>query len=114
MTGLLCMVHGVPIFGKIKKWELEMCEEYNGWVNRETWAMALHLSNDEGLYMTCVDLVGDDPMRGAQSIESSVTDWFDWVLCENDAPEWIRNMVADVGSLYRVDWLAVAKSFVES
>ena len=27
-----------------------MCEEYNGWTNRETWATALHINNDQGLY----------------------------------------------------------------
>jgi len=26
-----------------------MCEEYNGWTNRETWATALHIDNDQSL-----------------------------------------------------------------
>lgn len=26
-----------------------MCETYNGWSNRETWACSLHINNDEGL-----------------------------------------------------------------
>lgn len=27
-----------------------MCNEHNGWVNRETWCVSLHLSNDYDLY----------------------------------------------------------------
>ena len=32
--------------------ECEVCagQEYNGWPNRETWAVGLHLDNDYGLY----------------------------------------------------------------
>ena len=34
-------------------------DEYNGWVNRETWTVALHLSYDEGLYRESVRLVAE-------------------------------------------------------
>jgi hypothetical protein len=30
-----------------------MCERYNGWVNYETWNMALWLGNDQGLQEEC-------------------------------------------------------------
>jgi hypothetical protein len=30
-----------------------MCEQYNGWVNYETWNMALWLGNDQGLQEEC-------------------------------------------------------------
>jgi hypothetical protein len=94
-------------------------ETYNGWTNRETWAAALHLSNDEGLYRFCVDLV-----READSIGEAAETLGDWFEDEANvvfhpfedegvAPEWGRLMLSDVGSLWRVDWYAVAESFVE-
>jgi hypothetical protein len=32
-------------------------DECNGWVNRETWAAALHLSNDHDLYHAVKELI---------------------------------------------------------
>jgi hypothetical protein len=47
-------------------------EEYNGWVNRETWATVMHLSNDEGLYDKCLELVEGKAMwSGGDAIEEA-------------------------------------------
>jgi hypothetical protein len=35
-----------------------MCEEYNGWTNRETWGLALHIDNDQGLQEQASELIG--------------------------------------------------------
>ena len=100
-------------------------DEYNGWVNRETWAAALHLSNDEGIYSYCLELVEGKPTEGERrwsagdAIESFVTDCVGQVLCPDaDVSVPFRVawscFIADVGSLWRVDWAAVADSFLES
>lgn len=92
-------------------------DEYNGWVNRETWATALHLGNDHGLYLTALELCADGPNMGADRLREFVTDAFETVTHpmpdDGPAPEWARLMISDVGSLWRVDWRAVAESFIE-
>ena len=93
-------------------------QEYNGWPNRETWACALHLSNDESLYETCRELV-DTCMYDAPAGEV-LRRWVELEVVDpvlhplgglNRSETWQRNMVADVGSFWRVDWSAVAASF---
>ena len=104
-------------------------DEYNGWVNHETWATALHLGNDEGLYRCCVELV--DSAEGnifvaadmlKTWVEEEVEVLFHPYTIEANsrypavtetAPEWVRLMVCDVGSFHRVNWVDVAESFVE-
>jgi hypothetical protein len=91
-------------------------DEYNGWCNRETWAAALHLSNDEGLYLLCREIVAE-----SSSVYAAADALADWVRenvegavfypDEDGAPEWARLMASDVGSFWRVDWVAVAESF---
>ncbi len=94
-------------------------DEYNGWCNRETWAAALHLSNDYDLYHACVELVehadaehGAGSIAAADQIEGFVSEAVEAVFHDHEnATEWARLMAADVGSFYRVDWSAVAGSF---
>ena len=99
-------------------------DEYHGWVNRETWAAALHLSNDEWLYNTACTIA-----RAADSRWEAGDNLSDWV--ENDligpvlnptpgdytyGPDHqalARNMISDVGSFWRVEWPDVADSFLE-
>ena len=103
-------------------------DEYNGWTNRETWATALHLSNDEMLYRTCVAIVARadeevavfydsndfemppiaDTNLAAERIEQFVTDHVEEFLHNGVEIEWARMMIVDVGSFWRVDWRAVA------
>lgn len=36
---------------------------YNGWKNRDTWNIALHINNDEPLYRKAVDFMKDNPSK---------------------------------------------------
>ena len=95
-------------------------DEYNGWINRETWAAALHLSNDEGLYTTARDIVMGDrdclPLA-ANILERWITEEVELLHFphpgEPPVAEWVRLMASVVGSFNRVDWDAVARSFIE-
>lgn len=91
-----------------------MTEEYNGWTNRETWATALHINNDEGLYKTVQDWAVSNLEEQeseavtvlAESIEDFVTELLD--------SDWdgVKSMRYDIGSLWRVNWREIANSFI--
>jgi len=111
-------------------------EEYNGWVNRETWAMALHLSNDYGLYthlqhmkdrierqvmkegsttsvwtdVQCVKFTFEDELK--DFVETMISPLY-WTQMGSEMPELWCYMSEDVGSLWRVNWRDVANSFFE-
>jgi len=125
--------------------ECEVCagQEYNGWPNRETWAVGLHLDNDYGLYeyrcglvdvmvASHADWVAEDPVsragtravfRVADAVESWVRDEFERVFHPMEAVKQgvvvdhqagvWRMMVSDVGSLWRVDWTRLAEDWVD-
>jgi hypothetical protein len=102
-----------------------MSEEYNGWKNRETWATALHINNDEGLQNEMEEKVETliDLFEGEEDeVVSHLAEWLE---------EWISNLVSarwwrdeygcemsmgaemireDIGSLWRVDWREVAEN----
>jgi hypothetical protein len=53
-----------PLFhGKVRK-GVEL-QEYNGWKNKFTWLVHLHLSNEERLMNEMVELVASEPNEGA-------------------------------------------------
>jgi len=93
-------------------------ERYNGWANRETWAMALWLDNDRALY---------DESRGRArevvegkdalliDVEDALKEWVNEMAgeaCEEPNAE-LCKMFMDIGSLYRVNWREVAESRFE-
>jgi len=112
-------------------------DTYNGWCNRETWATHLHLSNDEDLYDIARRIVREEdaaqqrwrdehdhhtdaPLgqyaadRMQDWIQTAVEEFLHAETSSRDAwasTEWIRMLLADVGSIWRVDWHAVADAF---
>ncbi|KJL45560.1 DUF7249 family protein [Microbacterium trichothecenolyticum] len=100
-----------------------MSDEYNGWANRETWALVLHIQNDAGLYMTFSELVGDrsfqnlglaaqqDRIKGeAESLftPAGYRDTFG-----GEMPAGLADVAAEIGSFWRIDWAEVHTALTE-
>ena len=103
-------------------------DEYQGWPNHATWAVALHLGNDEGLYLTCQDLTqsaresakeGHDTwtpeLHARFTLADALKDFVEELLDE------ARPRVASAGSLLAqdlcsvgpVDWNRLAAAYLE-
>ncbi len=94
-------------------------DTYQGWANRETWAMNLWLANDQGLYLAALevardavdvyttrcDMYGNDPTDDGASlvIGEAIVEWFDNDLRESMAGDDYMSMRFDIGSTWRVD-----------
>lgn len=118
-------------------------DTYNGWVNRETWAADLHLSNDQNLYNLCRDMAegaleaaaGEELVVNgaierrnmarhlmADALKDMVETWAENVRLTalGETPPTARmlkeavEMVMDVGSLYRVNWDDVARDYIDT
>ncbi len=93
-----------------------MSENYNGWTNRETWAAVLHLENDEGGYTMANEWADEAP--SATALAATICQFFTdeaEAVCftPSEATPWGRVMVADVGSLWRVNWTEIAEGLWE-
>jgi len=97
-----------------------MCEEYNGWSNRETWAMKLHLDNDQALNDYAWEYARQwEEAREEKSVYElgeTLRYWVeeDLLTLENIAGNrdlWL--MLTDIGSLYRVNWQEIAQTYAE-
>jgi len=86
-------------------------DTYQGWANRETWATALHLSNDEGLYLEATDLAAQDYDYSHQRADA-FEQWVETLHSEYGHSA-LAMMFGEIGSLWRVDWPAVADSFLD-
>jgi len=95
-----------------------MCEEYNGWWNRETWTANLWLDNERGLYDMVQDMarntLEEHPESGAvQCLEESIENLFDEAFSDiADMTQAGLNMLKDIGSLYRVNWREIAENII--
>lgn len=98
-------------------------EDYNGWTNRETWALVLHINNDQGLQEWALELtellVAEHGPTAFNRIGERIVDGFEDLLAEaveegSEQARWAFTVMSDVGSFWRIDWAAVGESFIEA
>ena len=101
-------------------------ERYNGWSNRETWAVALHINNDQGwqegvleaLRATYDEAKGWSLRAAADVIHENVEEVLDGLYAaatdnDNDKARSDYTMIReDIGSLWRVDWTELGAAFL--
>ena len=94
-------------------------DTYNGWVNRETWALFLWITNDEGLYNAYRGLVNlwarrHDVPAIADALRTITELYFGpafdgtWAL-----PPERQAMASDIGSLWRIDYREIAEHLTD-
>lgn len=85
-------------------------EDYNGWPNRETWAMSLYLNNEYNIYREFQRLLKtfeSNDRLAADALEAWITQDIEYVLTpdRNDGSDWVRSMINDMlGGCFRIDW----------
>jgi hypothetical protein len=106
-----------------------MTNDYNGWTNRETWATALHINNDQWLQELADDYAQTAHNEHKADEEEEMGASCDAVACLADTLEsWIVEdlltlenvsgnnglwmMLTDIGSLYRVNWRELAEAWL--
>lgn len=89
-----------------------MNTEYNGWTNRETWATALHINNDEGLLSPILEVaqLHTNITELADEIEAFVEEVLSFDNISTNRNAFL--MLTDIGSLYRVNWYEIAGTFM--
>ncbi len=101
-------------------------QTYEGWSNRETWAVALNIKNDKFLNDQLNEEMSDMCNGASDDCEcqGELAEWLeDWITSTCDRnwwrdvagctmPEGAEMLRDDVGSLYRVDWWELAQSFL--
>jgi hypothetical protein len=95
-----------------------MCDKYEGWTNRETWATALWINNEQGLYYQA-QAMAEGYNEDQRGLADAIEEWIGELLDMEDllsAPPAQRkvliSMSSDIGSLYRVNWWEIAESFI--
>lgn len=84
-------------------------ETYNGWSNRETWAMMLLIDNQPWSYDE-VRVIGRESITDGQ-LAQALQDWVNEL--DELAPELWEAMRTNVGSFWRVDWFEIAKAILD-
>ena len=89
-----------------------MAEDNDGWANRETYCLHLWLTNEEPLYTATTAIVRSipDEYDAALALEAWVLEWYISFLHKTHDG---LNMMMDIASLWRVDWVAVANALRE-
>lgn len=95
-------------------------DTYQGWTNRETWALMLHTNNDEGLYHSARAWVSEalnSDLDVVNYIEIQFTDLLDPILYRDEygteQSDSLVVMAREVGSLWRVNWTEVVEALTE-
>ena len=108
--------------------------DYNGWTNRETWAVALHIGSSEEIYRPYRNIAIE---LARQAKESHPDDWinetnyactrvFEEIVTEDFSldtyykpdemftiPKHFANAINDIGSVGRVDFRRLGKMMAE-
>ena len=107
-------------------------DNYNGWTNRETWAVALHINNDQGWQESVLEALrgritdspdpdSDDalPYDASIIIRESVErvtglERIAWLSrdLETDRLDAVLSIREDIGSLWRVNWQELGAAFL--
>lgn len=76
--------------------------DYNGWTNRETWAVNLWLNNDEYVYKFIQSQLPLTPVK------------ISYLTTEEVIGSYFRKIDADIdGNWYAVNWAEIAESWNE-
>jgi len=98
-----------------------MCDNFQGWTNRETWAASLWIENEQGLSQ----IVGDYALQeikeegenaNAYNLGEVIRDFIEnqvLTYSEVRGDEQVYNMLTDIGSLYRVNWRELAVYYID-
>lgn len=78
-------------------------DSYNGWKNRETWAAFMWITSTEHLYKHATEFKLN--ADGLRSMFADVEDGVHSGVNTSSIP-----MLLDIGSIYRVDWEAIAEA----
>ena len=90
--------------------------KYEGWTNRETWAVKLHWDSNEGDYISYNSEAKEYKTHGSTLYEFSEFlresyDELEQTVMDGVATEEAKRMVQDVGSAWRVDWREIAEAY---
>jgi hypothetical protein len=93
-----------------------MSEEFNGWTNRETWAVALHFDNNGELYK-----IKNKALANLSHLDNDQKVFIlDRILRETienctDRANMPKNydILKDIGSIWRVNWREIAQNEVD-
>lgn len=86
-------------------------QEYNGWTNKPTWAVALWINNDQGLQETVFEAARNNDKDNPYLLAGWLQDFFTDELY----PDFPTSMYSDLlnWSLAYVDWDSLAEHFIE-
>lgn len=91
-------------------------DTYNGWTNRETWAVNLWTDNEPYLTEQRDEMVRQFSEDSSESeIETATEEWFQEILEELKQlnQSFHTTLLEDIGSLYRVNWLELGQMWLD-
>ena len=101
-----------------------MSEGYQGWSNQETWAMALHMANDQGLNEYSLGYAGaelenypnDGDSENIEHLAETLRHWVEESIFSYEnvkASRYVYAMLLDVGSLWKIDYREIAEHLID-
>lgn len=103
-------------------------ERYNGWTNRETWAVALYINNDQGWQESVFEALRGVEITGGNGEYNPASREAGEIIKANverlldpdqyadefgtDQPREVARIAHEIGSLWRVNWDELGASFL--